>query len=277
MSLDPNFDATPERNAVPAIEPWPAGPRTIGFLNLTLCGFLLLCGGFCLNTTGVRGFQAPTTSSFGPAEANAVIDSAIDSAQTSLDASKNDAEKKEAKQAITQLQDMKKHVDTLFDYPKVNGALHTLATYFRWDVATGPLLNLLMVISGIGLFKLASWARKLAILAATLKLLRLVALSVYTFTAVVPAVDVLSDQFTKSEPGRAVLGRMIEEQKAKGNAIELEPKEFKDVLIAITSSYSIAMLVMGSIYPIIVLIVLTRRGAKAACEMQPLERFDEFE
>ena len=324
-----SFDSFPEPRPLPAVEPHPAGPRTIGLLNLIFGGVLLLCGGFCLTRLGVESFSAalPRVDAASTREA---LDRLIADTERERDEAKAEAEKKAAddksarpkanaeaeknaaddksarpkvkadveKKAvdgegaqvqaethaatkgfddkIAKLKEMKGRADTLLDYSKINADFLIIVNFFRWDIGTAPILNLLMVVAGIGLLKLASWARKLAIAVAAFKLLRLAALTVYTFTAVVPAIGSLSNEFTNSEPGRIILERALEDQRAKGNNVQFEPKEFAPVLTAMTSGFSIAMLVLGSIYPIIVLIVLTRRGAKAACETAPPERYDEF-
>ena len=48
-----------------------------------------------------------------------------------------------------------------------------LAVYYFTEVVSGMILNIVMIISGIGLLSLADWGRRLAITTAWLKILRL--------------------------------------------------------------------------------------------------------
>ena len=61
-----------------------------------------------------------------------------------------------------------------------------LAIYYFAEVTAGMVLNVLMVISGVGLLGLAEWGRRLAIGVAWLKIVRWVAMVVVTMVVIVP-------------------------------------------------------------------------------------------
>src|SRR4051794_24543604 len=77
-------------------------------------------------------------------------------------------------------------IDGHLDLKSINHVLLLINWYFWADLATGPVLNLLMLASGVGLTQLRVWARKMALWVAALKIVRIMALTLIFTLVVVP-------------------------------------------------------------------------------------------
>ncbi|WP_422926124.1 hypothetical protein [Singulisphaera sp. PoT] len=131
---------------------------------------------------------------------------------------------------------------------------------FIWaDFTTGCLVNLALLASGVGLLMRRMWGIKLAIGVAVAKIVRLVLLYGYSAIEVVP---VMSTKMSK-----AVVEMMEQQQKLQG-AKGPPPEQMYETLVRIYSVMGVAsavgMIVFGAIYPIVLLWLLSRPGAKAA-------------
>lgn len=121
-----------------------------------------------------------------------------------------------------------------------------------WGVTnglSGALLNLLMLISGIGLIMLRGWGRTLALWIAGLKLLRLGVSSTFYCIVCAPAV------------AQGVVNAM---QQVGPSSPSSAPVEMGTAMVAIYSIQSIGFALFASVYPILCLIFLTRARVKAA-------------
>ena len=125
---------------------------------------------------------------------------------------KEDAAKtKEEKEAVA---DEREAVERDFD-PDITGFMgkamglstdKRMVVYTVVEAIAGIILNVLMVISGVGLLRISEWARRLALGVAWLKILRWVAIIVFTLVVIVPmttemtAEDVAGDRETRPRP-----------------------------------------------------------------------------
>ena len=134
------------------------------------------------------------------------------------------------------------------DNPLVQG-------YYLTDVVTGFVLNVALLVSGIGLINLKEWGRRLALWVAGLKIARLVALYGFYLVVIVP---IVLERMTK---GFQELDRAAQQ----GAAGARPPVAFGATFGTVMAAGAAMMVVLGVIYPIIVLILLSRRGVKAAC------------
>jgi hypothetical protein len=114
--------------------------------------------------------------------------------------------------------------------------------------------NVLMLISGVGLIRLREWGRKLAVWVAALKIVRLIVLYGIFIMVMVPIfVKLILDMFEEM-------------------AQSLPPGAGRPPIAGMTTMFgtmfsvsAVAVMILGSIYPGIVLWLLTRPGVKAAC------------
>lgn len=126
------------------------------------------------------------------------------------------------------------------------------------EVLSGLILNVMMLVSGIGLLTWRPWSRPLAVWTALLKIVRLVLLYGYFVLAIVPPLatrmgSVVVEMMTAQQPGFAMPGGTP--------PVELFVRIY-------TISYSImgvGIILGGIVYPVIVLWLLTRPSVKSAC------------
>ncbi len=149
--------------------------------------------------------------------------------------------------------------DMGFDDPKFK-------VYMWVDFITGAGLNLLLLASGIGLVMRKLWGLRLALWVSGAKIARLVLCYGYAVLEIVPTMAVnmakmamqAIQQQQQMQPGAAPVPN-------QANVYEMLVRLYT---ISGTGG-SVAMIVLGIIYPAIVLWLLTRPGAKAACQVLP--------
>jgi hypothetical protein len=136
-----------------------------------------------------------------------------------------------------------------------------LAIYYLTEVISGMLINVLMVISGVGLLGLAEWGRRLALGVAWLKILRWLAMTIVTMVLIVPIVAEKMDKvFNQIQ---------VQAQKSSGGPVKT-PIVGMGQLIAIFSAVAVVFsAIVASIYPGISLWLLTRPPTRAACMQRP--------
>ena len=124
---------------------------------------------------------------------------------------------------------------------------------YTWtDMLTALILNVLMLASGIGLLRLKERARRLAIWVAGLKLARLAALLLIQFVFILPVTTKMQrEMMTQMGPGGA----------PNAQAMEMGAKVGAAASVAMTVIIS----VLAMIWPIIMIVLLTRPGSRAAC------------
>jgi hypothetical protein len=184
--------------------------------------------------------------------------------QNQENASNDEKEKAElrAKQKAIQAQPLPKMPDFTrfakdFEHPGFSIA----------DLATGFVLNILMLVSGMALCRYKEWGRVTAIWVAALKIILLMAF--YTFFALVMVPDMakgfntmfreMFDEMAKAAPpGQKVPAPPPADLAQMGTFMG----------IAMTAT-AVGMIIFGSIYPIIVLIALTRPRVRAVCSLPP--------
>ena len=158
------------------------------------------------------------------------------------------------------------------DFAKINRDLPRLAHYLWADAVTGPILNLAMIVAGVGLVLLKSWGRRLAIGVAALKIVRLIALNGYLALAVVPQMSDALDQVARTDIGKEIIKHAMDQQNAQRagarapGAPQLSPADFVQVMRAFGYGHAAMTLGLGVIYPVVSLIVLSRPGARLACQ-----------
>jgi hypothetical protein len=266
----------------PSVTPQPGVVKTIGVFNLIFGGILLLCGMGCLNPV-LPSLINQETLQIDPKKAQQVLDEDRRQRITELKAREQSAstpdEKAKIKEQRLAVEASRPKVEGQLDFPTVNAGLAWLTRYVWADVATGPLLNLLMGLSGIGLILRKNWARLLGLVTAGLKIVRLLALGVLLVAVVVPkmgrALDVLAD----SPLGKEMFDHAMERQKAQGGGPppgpQPGPKEVAQYLRAFGNVSAVLLPCLGSIYPVITLVLLTRPGARAACLVGDEEEMQE--
>jgi hypothetical protein len=260
------YDPTP-----PKVTPQPGLVKTIGVFNILFGGLLLLCGMGCLNPA-LQGLARQQPPRFDPKEAQKVLDEIHRQRIAELQQQEQAASTPKEKARIKEEREKAEANPPKFDAKKIdvatiNEGIAWFTRYVWADVITGPLLNLLLLISGVGLLMRQNWARVLAIATAFLKIVRLVALCVLLIGFVVPRGGKALDALAGSEMGQEFFKQAMEQQKARG-AVQAGPQPTPEIMAQYLQSfgnvYAILLPCLGSIYPLIVLVLLTRPGARAA-------------
>jgi hypothetical protein len=121
------------------------------------------------------------------------------------------------------------------------------------DAATGLVLNIVMIVAGIGLLRLRRWGRKLALWTAALKIGRLVVVQGVALFVTVPIIA-------------ESMGNAVEGMIPQGSGPGPPPGTFHTVYGVMFSVQSLAFVLFGSIYPAICLWLLRKPAVKAACD-----------
>ncbi len=251
------------------IVPLPRIPKVIGILNIVFAAGLLACG-IC---SGIYAAFMPAmmrgmTQSMKQMEEKqkSEVKDALKAMEDEEAAAKTDEERTEieAKNATKkrELQESLKRplLFPTMDMEKMGMNDPKLMGWWWLEVVSGFALNVMLLVSGIALVRFKRSGITMGLSCAGLKILRLVLLWGFFVFAIVPGMS--------QKLGNAV-GEMFEQQQAMapGRKGGPPPREFMIRTYTIMySSMGIAMIVVGSIYPGVCLVLLSRPGARAACE-----------
>jgi hypothetical protein len=258
-------------NPVSEAEPAPPRPglvKSIGVLNLVIGGFFFFCGTSCVNAV----FPSFTTYEPIAIDARTVQEkyerfrrAKIDALQAREREAASEAERARARQERLAAEAEHQTVQDQIDLAKVNADLVWPTRYVWIDVISGAVLNLLILSSGLGLLQLAEWGRKLGLVVALSKVIRLVILYVLFTSVVVPHLSHALETFAASDLGGKLYKWSLEKEwKRQGRAVTGSlpaPRELVESFGVLGNVF----LVIGSIYPMFCLIALSRPGARAAC------------
>jgi hypothetical protein len=266
MSQNPTDDfAAPED--IPPIAPNPSAAKTIGILNIVFASALLLAG-LCCGTYAVvfsnSGFWSAQQQQMQAAiegQRKAEIKKLEDEEKDA----KTDKEKGEIRARLRQLE--------LQQIPEINPVKmygmddSRVVGYWIGDAASGLIVNLAMLIAGIGLVALKDWGRLLGIWVAVIKIVRLVVVYGFYILVVVP---IITQRFIETtEKTTQAMGAQVNAAGPQMRQAAVQAGEVTGIMMTI---WGASMIVFGAIYPVTCAIVLTRARVKAACRMSPEER-----
>lgn len=224
----------------------PHTARTLGVLNIVYA-LGLMCGGLCVNLI----FMSPTLFSYvavkvgedqaaREAKRQATIEKLVEQEKSAAD---EDAKKefREAREEMESSPDFNPFkgsflTDARFRDPRIMG-------YFVFDMLSGILLNLLMLISGIGIYGLKRWGRYLGFFVAFSKILRLALLAVLSTLVIAPVMSEFVTAIETALPEKGI------------------PSVASQVAGMMVASSWIVML-LGSIYPLITILCLKRASVR---------------
>jgi ABC-type transport system involved in cytochrome bd biosynthesis fused ATPase/permease subunit len=239
----------------------------IGTLNLIFSSVLLLCG-MCLGASLLMQFVfmaiAPKIQETAEKQQQTLRQQQIDIFKAQENAAATDAEKARIA-ARRQLFEQQKTPTVPINEMADVWANRTVNGFWLTDFCSGLFVNILLFASGIGLLAAKSWGRKLAVWVAVLKLIRLLALYGVAIVVVVPEGSKLfADLAAKS----AAQQRQQQPQPPGQPATPKLDQAFVAVYSIAGTVFAVSMIVFGSIYPAIMLWVLTRPKVKLACGEQ---------
>ncbi|MHC5540157.1 hypothetical protein ACYOEI_18205 [Singulisphaera rosea] len=258
----------------PPVKPRAELVKTIGMLNLVFGGALFLCGLGCLHPI------APILADFKPFTYETEMTQLVyeqyrgqligilaDQEKKATDA-RDKARLKQERMAWEA--NRTKIVDQL-DVKAINRDLFWLPYYLWADVVTAPILNLLMLASGLGLVQLKSWARAMGLWVARLKILRLVLLTLFLFVCVVPPTSRILASMLSTDFAKVAIAIKAAKDGTNAGDVPLKaqftPDDLRPVFRFMGHFYAVGLLAFGAVYPSISLIILTRPGARLACEL----------
>jgi len=249
-------------NADGYVLPKPGIPKTLGILNV-IFGVLMVLYGLCM-----VGFLAAAPALMEVAqktvkEAQTKVAEQQKAQLKSYDDREKAATTEEEKKAIQQEREavvagtppMVK-----MDLSAASGVLKdpVVMGFSYVQMGSGVILSVILLVAGIGLIRLAPWGRSLSIAWAGLQILQLVVLS---------AASILYIQPIQKESQEKVLAKMEADAKG-GNAAPGAAESIKMARAmsnpGATLIFTLGYLVAGSIYPVVVLILLNKPGARAA-------------
>jgi len=235
---------------LPAYEPNQGLAKTIGTLNI-IFGAILLCCGACgaLNFI-VQPVMAPVFQ--------AQNQTMMQQIQAEREA-RIDRLRQEEKEATTAEEKAEIHARRKAEEARPVPKLPDFAKFFRdssllaygiADSLVGIILNIALLIAGIGLVRLRNWGRVMSLWVAALKTVCLTGLLVIFLVWVLPAVvetvrEIFQDVGAGAPPG--ALNQMT------------------TFMTYFYSAAAVIGYIVSLIYPIVILVALTRRSVIAAC------------
>ena len=242
--------------------PTPGTPKTLGILSV-IFGVLMVLYGLCTGGFLVAAKPLMQLAETQVKQAQAQVENQRKEQQKTFDDREKAATTDEEKAAIRKERDAAAasqppvvKVDMsaatqVLDDPVVMG-------YSYLQLGSGILLSVLLLVSGIGLIRLAPWGRSLSVAWAGLQILQLVVLT---------AANVLYVQPIQQANSEKMMAKM--EADAKGPNAAPGAAEGVAMARAMNSSGAstilvLGYLVLGSIYPIILLILLNKPAVRAA-------------
>lgn len=242
------------------VEPNRSLPRTLGILNIVF-GLLLLLSGLCCGISVVSFALAGGMAN--QPQFQAQMDQAwkqqrernLARLKEQLDGAADPAEKQEIERQMQKLRETPlPKIDPFAVYGLKDPSV---VMFWSIDAFCTIVINLLLIVAGIGLFAVSEWGRKMSIAVAVIKLLWLAALYGYAMLAVVP---VMARDSAKAVHDMAA-------SMPQDGADQLPPlAEMAQQIGTFGLVGLVVFAVLGAIYPALMLLLLTRPAVKAATQ-----------
>jgi hypothetical protein len=239
--------------------------RLVGIFNVIFGAQILVCGlvfgayAAALPFLG-RGMQQLQQNLEKQAEASK--EASLKALEEQEKAAKTEAEKEEIAAQRKEIQERPKV--SLTGGADLSKAYIGDPNYIAWawtEVLTGLVLNAMLLASGIGLLHWRPWARKLGVWTAALKILRLALVYGAFVVVVVPTIAKIYGEIA----GGVAAQQQVALGKTGGPQGVIDSAFFNRMYAVMYSGMGIGMIVIGAIYPAVVLWLLTRPGVKSAC------------
>jgi hypothetical protein len=243
-----------------AQQPDASTPKTIGVLNIIFASLLLLCGACGAFYTIMLAVAGPMmqANAGGMQAMQEIRDKELEERDRQIEKTE-DADVKQQLQA-----DRDRRAAEPVEMPdvtKIYGMSDPrVLGYYLVDMFSALLLNLAMLVAGVGLLSVKEWGRRLGLWVARLKLLRLFVLYSVFLAVIVPVqVQSMREGFAEMEklgPQRANQPRDVPAAVAQGMTYTL-------------IGTAVGMMLLGAIYPGITWLLLRRESVRAACTQEP--------
>ena len=248
----------------PYVLPNPRIPKVLGILNIVFASALMLCG-LC----SIAYFSSiPIFSKMMvkiQEDQQAKLDAERKAVLEGFEEEEKAATTDEAKAAVGEKRKLYEAQPQPPKVPQMDFGMMGLEgaavrNYVWVEFLSGLVLNLLLLTAGIGLVMQRPWGIKLGLSVAALKIIRLVAVYGYATVGIIPKVAMGMTKFQ--------LQAMAQQPGAQKLPPGFADTMTKAMLIWFTSC-AVAMIIVGSIYPLVSLWLLSRPSARAACSDSP--------
>lgn len=256
--------------------PKPGLLKTIGVLNIVFGAIMLLCIPCFAGYVGLLANMGPLLQAQ-QQEIQKRVDEQMKRRLDDLAKREATAQNEEQKEQIRIERDNLKSAPGPPQTPNIDfmfGSFREprVLAHYIGDWSTAMIMNVLMLAAGIGLVKMRSWGRTLGIWVAGIKIVRHFILCGFSLMVVIPITSrsLIDGMGALDKVEQAEAGLNAADAAKKGLPPPPPPqqggKEAAQAIITMSTFWSIFMLIGGSIYPIVTLVILTRPAAKAACD-----------
>jgi hypothetical protein len=239
--------------------PDPRGPRRIGIFAIVIALVLMAT---CNQWSIFYAALLPAFSRMGQAMERSATKAIqeerrhdLEEARAKVEAAKTEAERSEAQAGLQALEasPMPPTPPISWFYDSLND--RRVRPYIWLDAMTGLMLNVAMFVGAIGLVQLREWGRKTTFWVAAAKVLRIALATVLGVGVVMPALGrVAADG----------LGKFLS-QMPRGPGGGPSPAQLRSVMTIVCTASLVVFELLALIWPLIVLWVLSRPKAQAAC------------
>ena len=236
-------------------------PRTLGFLHI-IFGTLLILFGACTLGFTLAAPSLGTTFTQITSQQNQAIQARHEARLKSLEDQEKAANDEETKATL------KAERDALAASPPIKPIQPDFSALDQFknptilyaaiaEKLTGIALNVALIVAGIGLVRTREWGRRLGVQIAAVQLVRLAIFTVVCLAMVIPAQRVETEK---------MLGRM-EDLIKQGTAPPTAASTIQMSRATLPAAPYLAAgyFMLAAVYPIVCLILLQTRGARAAC------------
>jgi hypothetical protein len=246
---------------VAPVVPTPSAAKTIGTLNIVF-GALLLLWAVCSGAGLAMQPAMATWIEIQQNQARVQLEAARQQQIKSLTGQERAAKTAEDKAAIR----AKRQALEAQPTPALPNMAHVMGqddpriwAYSLADIITTVILNVAMIVAGVGLLRFKDWGRRLGLWVALLKILALVGLYTTYIVVIVPMfskrIGEVFEEMARLAPAGAAAG---------GPPLGAMGAMFGTMMAA----SAVFMMVAGAVYPAVVLWVLSRPGVREACSGQ---------
>jgi len=256
--------------------PKPDVPKTLGILNIIFGILLVVMGLFSLVVSVflpmfLQGVESVAKEAQAKQEIQAKEQEKVEKKiyEDKLAAAKTDDEKKaiEQEKVSAPPRPVVPQVDLSFATDVFKDPRIMIVN--NLGIVSGLILHIVLLISGIGLIRLAPWGRSMALWFAVLQIFQIILLTIGTIIYVVPANQANMEK---------MFAKMEAQAKTQGGPNPVgATNQMTKVMGAMAVPMAVAQAMTGMIYPVVLLIMLNTAGARAAClAKKPLENLDTF-
>ncbi len=239
--------------------PNPQIPRSFGLMNIAFGTILLLCGAAQVALT----IYAPVFMGWFENQARKQLEaqearraSKIAELDEKVKAAKTEEEKADLQIELQALQSKPRVSPNLFDEAKKLQHDLRIVIYTYAEMSAGIVLNILMIVSGVGLVVMAEWSRRLAIATAWLKIARWVAIAAATAFVITPVTT------RAMQPTLSNIQMQTVQAGGGATSFSMGLAQFSAVINVVAA---VGIGLVASVYPVCVIWFLTRPQARAAC------------